>query len=122
MYIPHPSLFFGRFNSFETHPNDIDVWLLPEDPNAVLAQDYWQVSTQANQPLALVTTVTFVEEQYYQLVAQVATGQASAIKGINIHVTQAGATLNPPSPHTPGVPAQGESEMYPAYDPTPILP
>jgi hypothetical protein len=21
MYIPHPSLFFGRFNSFETHPN-----------------------------------------------------------------------------------------------------
>jgi hypothetical protein len=20
MYIPHPSLFFGRFNSFETHP------------------------------------------------------------------------------------------------------
>jgi hypothetical protein len=22
MYIPHPSLFFGRFNSFETHPFD----------------------------------------------------------------------------------------------------
>jgi hypothetical protein len=22
MYIPHPSLFFGRFNSFETHPNE----------------------------------------------------------------------------------------------------
>jgi hypothetical protein len=23
MYIPHPSLFFGRFNSFETHPNEL---------------------------------------------------------------------------------------------------
>jgi hypothetical protein len=24
MYIPHPSLFFGRFNSFETHPFEIE--------------------------------------------------------------------------------------------------
>jgi AraC-like DNA-binding protein len=25
MYIPHPSLFFGRFNSFETHPKDLSA-------------------------------------------------------------------------------------------------
>jgi hypothetical protein len=29
MYIPHPSLFFGWFNSFETHPKDFTISAQP---------------------------------------------------------------------------------------------
>ncbi len=106
----------------EVNMNDLRVKLDTDDPDAMLAQNAWVVDAPANQPVTIVTTVTFVQEKYYQLIAGASIGTDSASKGIRVHVTQAGGTLNPPDPHTPGVPAQGDSQTYPAYDPMPIPP
>lgn len=86
--------------------SQLKVYLVTIDPGVVIeGERQWTVDVQAHRQTTVSTTVRFTEEGNYQLYAQAHDTHKGFVVSDSqrLHVTRAGATINPPSPKTPPV-------------------
>lgn len=78
---------------------------LPYLPMVIEGERQWTVDVQAHRQTTVNTTVRFTEEGNYELYADAHDTHKGFVVSDSqrVHVTRAGATINPPSPKTPPV-------------------